>query len=307
MHHSRRERMAVPGNRVPPAGSGYMYDALVGLPPMRTMPHDEVTIRSFASRVDCAACVELQREVWGEDFADCAPPTLLMVSQRLGGVAAGAFDPGGRLLGFVFGITGIRNGEPLHWSHMLAVRPEARGTGLGKRLKLFQRDQLLERGVRRMHWTFDPLIARNANLNLNSLGAAPVEYAVNLYGDTGSALHAGLDTDRFIVEWRLDAAEASVPGSTRAGTPSPAVGSVPIVDLEWSAGERALPAGPCVRVATPGDVEALKASDPARARDWQGVHRGAFVHYLEHGYRVSGFEHHAPPADSYYLVAKTDR
>ena len=283
------------------------------------MSHDEVTIRPFVSRADYAACVRLQREVWGEHFGDVVPPTILLVSQRLGGVAAGAFDAGGRLLGFVFGVTGIRDGEPLHWSDMLAVRPEARGTGLGRRLKLFQREQLLELGVRRMHWTYDPLVARNANLNLNSLGAVPVEYVVNLYGDTGSSLHAGLDTDRFIVEWRLDAAapaggrtpgdRASVPvtGESLPGShaPSANVGSPPIIDVEWAASKRPLLGEPCVRVAAPADIDALKATDSSRARAWQRMQRLAFTHYLGHGYRVSGFEHHAPPADSYYVVAKT--
>ncbi|MCY4078475.1 MAG: GNAT family N-acetyltransferase [Acidobacteria bacterium] len=283
------------------------------------MAHDEVTIRSFDSRADYAACVRLQREVWGEHFGDVVPPTILLVSQRLGGVAAGAFDAGGRLLGFVFGVTGIRDGEPLHWSDMLAVRPEARGMGLGRRLKLFQREQLLERGVRRMHWTYDPLVARNANLNLNSLGAVPVEYVVNLYGDTGSSLHAGLDTDRFIVEWRLDdeapargrtpgdpASVAAADGSLPHSCAPPAnVVSPPIIDVEWAAGQRPLLGEPCVRVAAPADIDALKAIDPSRARAWQRMQRLAFTHYLGRGYRVSGFEHHAPPADSYYVVAKT--
>ena len=283
------------------------------------MPHTEAAIRPLATHADHAACVALQREVWGEHFGDVVPPTILMVSQRLGGVAAGAFDAGGRLLGFVFGMTGLRDGELLHWSDMLAVRPEARGVGLGRRLKLFQREQLLERGVRRMHWTYDPLVARNANLNLNSLGAVPVEYSVNLYGDTGSALHAGLDTDRFIVEWRLDealpsggqakaAAAASVPaagGSGPATDEAPAdVGSPPIIDVAWVPGERPLPAEPRVRVAAPADVDALKAADASHARAWQRAQRLAFTHYLGRGYRVSGFVHNAPPADSYYLLTK---
>ena len=285
------------------------------------MPRDDVTIRPFAARGDYTACVELQREVWGEGFADVVPPTILMVSQRLGGVAAGAFDAGGRLLGFVFGVTGIRDGEPVHWSDMLAVRPEARGTGIGRRLKLFQREQLLARGVRRMHWTYDPLVARNANLNLNSLGAVPVEYVVNLYGETGSSLHAGLDTDRFIVEWRLDGAlpserhpatadPTSVPASGGSVPPTDGaptdVGALPIVDLRWAVGERPMPAEPRVRVAVPADIAALKAADSSQARAWQRAQRLAFTHYLSRGYRVSGFEHHAPPADSYYLVAKAD-
>ena len=287
------------------------------------MPPLDATIRPFAARADYDACVRLQREIWGERFVDVVPATILMVSQRVGGVSAGAFDADGRLLGFVFGISGIRDGEPVHWSDMLAVRPEARGAGLGKRLKFYQRDRLLERGVRRLLWTYDPLVTRNANLNLNSLGAVAVEYVVNLYGDTRSALHAGLDTDRFIVEWQLDddaragnapagiAAPAADPGNAPAGTASakrvpPAAdpGTAPVVDLAWSAAERPPPTDPWVRVAAPADIDAIKTADPAHARAWQQTQRRAFTWYLANGYRVCGFQHHLPPGDSYYLVTK---
>ena len=287
------------------------------------MPATDAAIRPFASRADYDACVRLQRETWGEDFVDVVPATILMVSQRVGGVSAGAFDADGRLLGFVFGISGIRAGELVHWSDMLAVRPEARGAGLGKRLKHFQRRQLLERGIRRMLWTYDPLVARNANLNLNSLGARPVEYVVHMYGDTRSALHAGLDTDRFIVEWRLDedgptggGTATAAAGTAHAVSHSRAAGSgrnepataatemVRVVDPEWLAQERPLPTDPRVRVAAPADIDGLKAAEPARARAWQQVQRRAFTWYLANGYRVSGFEHRRAPGDSHYLVTR---
>ena len=278
------------------------------------MTRIDATIRPLASRGDYDACVRLQREVWGADFADVVPATILMVSQKVGGVAAGAFDADGRLLGFVFGISGLRGGEPVHWSDMLAVRPAARGAGLGKRLKRFQREQLLERGVRRMLWTYDPLVARNANLNLNGLGAVPVEYVVDMYGDTRSTLHAGLETDRFVVEWRLDAPRGAAgngtPGGERpAADPRGADGiageGVPIVGpdaVESDAGDP--PPAATVRVAVPADVEALKAADPARARAWRRAQRRAFTWYLANGYRVAGFEHHPAPADSHYVVTK---
>lgn len=262
------------------------------------MTRPDVTIRPFASRGDYDACVRLQREVWGADFADVVPATILMVSQRVGGVAAGAFDADGRLLGFVFGISGVRGGEPVHWSDMLAVRPEARGAGLGKRLKHFQRGQLLERGVRRMLWTYDPLVARNANLNLNGLGAAPVEYVVDMYGDTRSTLHAGLETDRFVVEWRLDAPHAAA-GPRGAGEGVPIVGPDPVGS---DAGDP--PPAALVRVAVPADVEAVKAADPERARAWRRAQRRAFTWYLANGYRVAGFERRPAPADSYYVVTQ---
>lgn len=256
---------------------------------------DGLTYRRFESREDYAACVALQRDVWGDDFVDVVPATILMVSQRVGGVSAGAFDRGGRLVGFVFGITGLDAAGPVHWSDMLAVRPEARGRGIGKRLKLFQRDLLLGQGVRRMHWTYDPLVARNANLNLNGLGARAVEYVRNLYGDTHSTLHAGLETDRFVVEWCLDEATTSSPAGRGRSDESP------LIDVTFEDGAK-LPDNPTVRIAVPADIDAVKAADPERARAWQGTHRCAFGWYLGRCYRVAGFTCRPAPQDSWYVV-----
>ena len=125
-----------------------------------TVSDDQVTIRPLETRAEHEACVALQRDIWGQDFADVVPATILMVSQQVGGVASGAFDARGRLIGFVFGISGVRNRVTAHWSDMLAVRPEARGRGLGRRLKLHQRELLLAVGIERVYWTFDPLVAR---------------------------------------------------------------------------------------------------------------------------------------------------
>jgi predicted GNAT superfamily acetyltransferase len=102
------------------------------------------------------------------------------------------------------GFAGWVGGRPIHWSDMLAVLPEARDLGLGRRLKEFQRDTLLERGVRDVYWTFDPLESRNAHLNFGHLGVTCREYVRDCYGQSASHLHAGLATDRFVVHWALD-------------------------------------------------------------------------------------------------------
>jgi predicted GNAT superfamily acetyltransferase len=101
-------------------------------------------------------------------------------------IAAGAFDESDEMLGFVFGLTGIRDGRPIHWSHMLGVHPEARGRGIGRMLKEHQRKLLRERGVPTIFWTFDPLAVGNAHLNLNLLGARVVEHVVDMCPPTGS-------------------------------------------------------------------------------------------------------------------------
>src|SRR5213079_532117 len=182
--------------------------------PQPAAPPDGLHIRHLSTHEDFVACVALQEDTWGAAFSERVPAAILKVSQRLGGITAGAFDAQDRLLGFVFGMTGVENGRLVHWSDMLAVRPELRDHGIGRRLKEFQRDTLLERGVGLVYWTFDPLVARNAHLNFNRLGVRVSEYVIDMYGsDTESALHRGLGTDRFIVAWDI---------ATPAATDTPA-------------------------------------------------------------------------------------
>ena len=286
---------------------------------------DDLTLRCLDSHADYAACVQLQRDVWGEAFADVVPATILMVAQRVGGVSAGAFDADGRLVGFVFGISGVRAGTLAHWSDMLAVRSEVRRGGLGVRLKRFQRDLLLDRGITRAYWTYDPLIAGNAHLNLTRLGAVPIEYVANMYGETGSTLHRGLETDRVVVEWRLDdpqvaraldAAPAATVDAGIAGMPLVNAGVVgtplvnagvvgmPLVNADPVSrpGEAALPTAAWVRVAVPPDIVGLKAARPDDARAWQRATRRAFSWYLANGYRVAGFHRASMPAPCYVMT-----
>lgn len=260
-----------------------------------------ITVRLLETREEYDACVTLQRATWGERFADCVPATILMITQRIGGVTAGAFDSDGRLLGFVFGITGVRDGRPVHWSDMLAVHHDARGLGLGKRLKAYQREVLLKKGVEMAYWTYDPLVARNAHLNLNTLGARPIEYVPNMYGDTGSSLHIGLDTDRLVVEWPL--ADPQVE-RILAGQPPAAprqADDAPIVTVSREAEVR-LGGAPWVRVEIPADILRLKVESLDRSRAWQRTVREAFLHYLPAGYRVAAFYRDAAEGRCFYVL-----
>lgn len=265
---------------------------------------DDITIRPLRTREDCEAGVRLQRDIWGRDFADVAPATLLQVCQRVGGVASGAFAPDGRLLGFVFGISGVRDGAPAHWSDMLAVRPEARGLGLGRRLKLHQRERLLAAGVERVRWSFDPLVARNARLNLTALGAEPVEYVPDMYGDTASVLHRGLDTDRLIVEWRLrDPAVERILAGRRPEVPAEARTAPVATAAPPGAEPPPPPRAPWVRVELPAHIEHLKTADPDAARRWQHHLRRAFTTFFDDPRaRVAGLHRDAAAGRWFYLV-----
>ena len=255
-------------------------------------------------------CVRMQRETWGESFADIVPSGLLKVSQRIGGVTAGAFDSAGRLMGFVFGMTGTQDGVLVHWSDMLAVHADARNRGLGARLKLYQRELVLPLGVRTMFWTYDPLMAKNAHLNIVKLGATPVEYVVNMYGsDTGSALRGSLGSDRFVVAWDLAADHRRehaprVTEGTEGGAQSPIVNPVALGDELRLISAAALPDVPVVRVEIPGDVEQMIEGDPDAAAGWRGATRRAFSHYLEHGYRVTGFSRGPTPDRYHYTLSR---
>ncbi|MBL8982808.1 MAG: hypothetical protein JNL26_11530, partial [Gemmatimonadetes bacterium] len=222
---------------------------------MATTP--SITIRELAVLEEYQECVALQEATWGDGFSERVPSAILRVSQKIGGVTAGAFDASGRMLGFVFGMTGIRGGRLAHWSDMLAVREDARGHHIGEQLKQYQRDRCVALGVEVMYWTFDPLVARNAHLNLNKLGARASEYAEDMYGsNTGSTLHGAVPTDRFVAEW--DLTRPFVPANG-ADLPAPGDLSLPLVNPLDDHGRpvvRDTGAAHCVRLQVPADAEA---------------------------------------------------
>jgi predicted GNAT superfamily acetyltransferase len=272
-----------------------------------TVPADGITIRRVDSHEEYEACVRMQHDIWGDDFTEIVPATMLKVTQHIGGVTAGAFDPNGRLLGFVFGMMGAVDGRLLHWSDLLAVHPEARNKGLGRRLKLFQRQLLIPLGVETMFWTYDPLVTKNAYLNIVRLGARPTEYVVDMYGaDTHSAMQGGIGTDRFVVAWDLvTEGGANARASANAGDAP----NAPIVDSLAPEGVRGAPELPdtdVVRVEVPSDIDELIARDLAAAARLRRTTRRIFTHYLQRGYRVTGFSHLMPEDRYFYILSRND-
>jgi len=167
----------------------------------------EIVVRACERLDEFRACVALQREIWGEADLEIVPDTIFVVAEHTGGQILGAFD-GQRLIGFTLSMPGVRNGAPYLHSHMTGVQAEYRDRGVGRMLKLFQRDDALRRDIRLVEWTFDPLEMRNAHFNLNRLGAIARRYLPDLYGITSSPLHRGLATDRLVAEWYLDSPRA---------------------------------------------------------------------------------------------------
>jgi predicted GNAT superfamily acetyltransferase len=185
---------------------------------------------------------------------------------------------------------------------MLAVRPEARDLGIGRRLKEHQRAHCLALGVTTIYWTYDPLVARNAHLNLVRLGARVVEYVTNMYGaETDSPLHRGIGSDRFVVAWDL--------------APNPELGA-PAMDAARAAVLRDAPvlnpdgvmpaplAGRAARVEIPCDLAAVQARSLERAAAWRASTREAFTSALAAGWRVAGFVRDRDTGGCHYLLER---
>src|SRR5213080_5434668 len=162
-----------------------------------------VEIRLVRSQEEFAACEVMSREIWGAAERNVVPRELLLTMQLNGGLVLGAFFPDGRLVGFCFAFLGRRNGQLRLCSHQLGVVPELRGGGIGIALKEAQRADALRLGYELVSWTFDPLEARNAYINLHRLGCIARLYDRDHYGDMEDELNRGLPSDRFEVEWWL--------------------------------------------------------------------------------------------------------
>ena len=224
-------------------------------------PAAALVVRKCETLEEFNACVALQREIWGEADLEVEPATLFVVAAHTGGQVLGAFD-GERLVGYTLAIVGLLEGRPYLHSHMTGVHAEYRDRGVGRLLKLYQREEALGRGIRLIQWTFDPFELRNAHFNLDRLGAICRQYLPNLYGVTTSPLHRGLPTDRLMAEWFLDSARvvAAIENLAKEPVPGPAA------------------------VAFPAAIEEWKRADSPELAKFQGQVRGEFTRWFAKGY-----------------------
>ena len=269
------------------------------------------SIRDLAGMEDMKRCEEIQKEVWGFIELDIVPAGLLAVMGHYGAVTAGAFVED-RMAGFVCGFPGYGENEAFHHSHMLAVRPEFQGAGIGVALKWAQADRVSAQGIRRVNWTFDPLQARNANLNINHLGCVASVYRVNVYGNSESPLHGGLPTDRLEPEWRLDSDRVA---AARQGelVPPPGIPDLPsanrvrfrrdglaAMDDPDEPSREQDPGETLFRI--PHDFGELLRRDVGLALDWRLKSRAALGGLFRRGYEVSGF--HRDGRDAAYRLRR---
>lgn len=167
-----------------------------------------MTIRELTLPEEFEACMDLQRDGFGWSDLELMPMRFFIVSHYIGGLVLGAFD-GGRIVGFLSTIPGLRDGKPYWHSHILAVASTHRDSGIGTQLKSAQKEQALQRGIRLIEWTFDPLMSRNAYVNIEKLGVIVRRYHPSFYGE---------DRDRLVAEWWLDRPRPSLNGETRRVT-----------------------------------------------------------------------------------------
>jgi predicted GNAT superfamily acetyltransferase len=256
---------------------------MAGIEATRTLSSDLI-VRRCRDADELQAAFAMQKEIWGFSDADMIPLRLFVVAQKIGGQVLGAFE-GEHLIGFALGIPGMRNGHSYMHSHMLAVKDAYRNSGVGRRLKLFQREDALSLGVELIEWTFDPLEIKNAFLNLEKLGAIARRYNINQYGNTSSPLHGGLPTDRVIAEWWL---------KSRRVTTLLETGKRPEYNTEG-------------KVTVPADIYRWKANpaDRDKAAAVQERNRDALMGAFQRGLAAVGYERDAEGNGS-FLLAKWD-
>jgi len=225
-----------------------------------------IEFRQLHKLDEFADVLRLQQVIWGFADTELLPIRFLVVVSKVGGHVFGAYD-GAEMVGFCFAIPGVKPGRmPYLHSHMLGVLPAYHNAGIGRRLKLQQREEALSRGIQLIEWTFDPLELKNAFLNIEKLGAIVRRYYLNQYGTTSSPLHGGLPTDRCICEWWLD---------------SPRVRSI-------LAGET-VARSPQERISYPADIARIRSEDNGRARQIQQANADRFLRAFEDGLAVTGF------------------
>ncbi|MFW6129286.1 MAG: GNAT family N-acetyltransferase [Candidatus Aminicenantaceae bacterium] len=255
---------------------------------------EQIEIKEISSDSDLQRCVFIQKEVWMHIDEDVNPVHQFIVSLHTGGMLLGAYR-NKKLIGFVYSFPAIHQGKTVQHSHLLAVLPEYRGEKIGKRLKWAQLDWAVKNGYDLITWTFDPLQALNANLNLHTLGAKTYDYYFNFYGAIPSLmLGKNIPTDRFLIEWRIK--EKEVYDRKRGLYEQYDVQAIPkaLFRNEHEKND-SLPAEPelslkdrLILVEIPCRINNFSRS-PDFIREWQKNLRKVMEHYISQGYQGEDF------------------
>jgi predicted GNAT superfamily acetyltransferase len=248
-------------------------------------------IRPLTSFSDFEGCVSVQRKVWGHSDMDITPVHHFQIAVHTGAIVLGAFIEG-KIAGYIYSFPADFGKVRGQHSHHLAVLPESQGLGLGKALKWAQREEALKRDLELLTWTFDPMLARNANLNIHALGAIGRRYLRDFYGETPAlVLDAGVPSDRLLVEWWIKSPRVK---ARKNGPPAPldperlpkaleraadgAGPGLPVLDI----------AGPRILVEIPKKIRDLPKGTGVIGA-WQAAARGTVEEYFARGFGLEDF------------------
>lgn len=226
-----------------------------------------IEVRHCTELAEFEECLRLEHEVWGWGDDITVPVPVFVVARHTGGQVLAAFD-GAKMIGFTLALSGNRGDRTFLHSHMTAVLPGYRDQGIGRRLKLFQRDDAIQRGIGLVEWTFDPLELKNAHFNLVRLRAIVRRYMPNCYGITNSPLHAGIPTDRLVAEWWLESPRVQAILQER-----------PLADTAATE-----------RFPVPADLAEIKASDSVATAKIQTGLREHFIRAFANGQAVTSIQ-----------------
>ncbi len=273
---------------------------------------NDIQIRDLTTIEEFRQVVALEQAIWGyTDPGDLVTVPVFVFTVHRGATLIGAVTPDGSMVGFAYGVIGLKNGRPMQWSHMAGVLPEYRG-GLGYRLKLAQRERALAQGLDLIEWTFDPLQAMNAHFNFAKLGGVSEEYAVNFYGESTSALHKGTPTDRLVLSWNISAPHVLrrlEPAALRARahdvTEAPVINGTTL-DGEWrmSGAVNLELDDRRVWIEIPTGFTEMQQQAPERALQWRMDVRRMFQAYFGKGYRAVDFVLQREQGFGRYLLAR---
>ncbi len=226
-----------------------------------------IRIRTMTDVQEMSVCVELQLRIWGYAPIDTVPDQIFIVARKTGGQVMTAYD-GETPVGFSLAFAALRDGRSYLHSHMVGVVEEYQNRGVGRLLKLAQREDALAWGIDLIEWTFDPLQLKNARFNIERLGAIVRRYIPNLYGRTSSPLHAGLATDRLVAEWWVRTPRVR---DVLSGQPRPTNSD-------------------CERIAIPSSIREICRDDPQSAEKIQTKVHEQFSANFATGRAAVGFE-----------------
>jgi predicted GNAT superfamily acetyltransferase len=249
---------------------------------------------------ELTVAVDLINQTWPGEVS----VSTLRAMRKVGNYVGGAFRDD-VLVGACVAFFGAAGAPDLH-SHLAVVAPEERGSGIGWALKVSQRAWAMKNGVARIQWTFDPMEARNAYVNLAKLSARPVEYLVNFYGDRGDGLEAPFPTDRLLVSWDLAGAPAVAAAQGYGPPPDPSLSAGPVATLlarrsDGTPREGTDHGQPVLLIAAPEDATSMRQNDPALALEWRMLLRKHLGQAVRFGAETIGFTR-----EGFYVVRRAE-